>query len=110
MEYVKIANVNEFIGSHSKTVRLLGRAVGIIKKEDGTFFAIEASCKHQGADLLAEYNGGSIVTCPRHQWQYDLENGHCLTNDSPVLRRYGLKREGNNIMISLTPLEEEDNR
>ena len=71
MDYVKAAKVNEFAGKNHKTLKLLGRLVGIIKREDGSFFATEASCKHQGADLLGDYVDGCIACCPRHQWKYD---------------------------------------
>lgn len=104
MDYVKVADTSEFIDKSHKTVKLLGRLVGIIKREDGSFFAVEAACKHQGADLLSEYRGGNVVFCPRHQWEYDLESGQCLSHDSPPLRRYGLRVENSTILITLKPV------
>jgi len=108
MDYVKAAELNEFTGKNHKTLKLLGRLVGIIKREDGSFFATEASCKHQGADLLGDYVDGCIACCPRHQWKYDLESGACLTNDSPPLKKYGLKVEGETILVTLLPLPSDD--
>ena len=103
MDYVKVAVISDFNNSQSKTVKLIGRFVAVVKRAEGDFFAIEASCKHQGADLFSDYAGGNIVVCPRHKWRYDLTTGQCLTNDTPPLRRYGIKVEGENILISLTP-------
>ena len=104
MDYVKAAEKQEFVGKNHKTVKLLGRLVGIIKRADGSFFAVEAGCKHQGADLLGEYKGGTIACCPRHGWKYNLQTGKCLTNDSPPLKKYGLKCAGETILVTMLPL------
>lgn len=108
MDYVKAAEIDEFKNKNHKTVKLLGRLVGIIKRKDGSFFAVEASCKHQGADLLGEYKEGTVACCPRHKWKYDLETGECLTNDSPALKKYGLKLDGEKILVTLLPLPIDD--
>ena len=107
MDFVKAATVDELADKSHKVVKLIGRPVGIIKRDDGTFFGIEASCKHQGADLLADYRGGGIAVCPRHKWEYDLESGRCLNHDSLPLKKYQVRVEGNDILISLTPVPEE---
>jgi nitrite reductase/ring-hydroxylating ferredoxin subunit len=107
MDYVKVATQGEFANATHKVVRLVGRLVGLIKREDGSFFAVEASCKHQGADLLSDYRGGRVATCPRHQWQYDLETGQCLNHDSLPLRRYGVRLDGDDILVTLLPVEDD---
>ena len=108
MDYVKAADIHEFNDKNHKTIKLLGRLVGIIKRKDGSFLAVEAGCKHQGADLLADYKQGGIACCPRHKWKYDLESGECLTNDSPPLKKYGLKLDGEKILVTLLPLSVDD--
>jgi nitrite reductase/ring-hydroxylating ferredoxin subunit len=106
MQYVKIAKTTEFEDAWFKKVRLLARNVAIFKDTDGTFFATEISCKHQNWDLTTGKFEGHIVTCPRHGWVYNIRTGACLTHDSTRLRRYGLKIEGEDIYITLTPIEE----
>lgn len=108
MEFIKAATVDEFEEISHKVIKLIGRPVGIIKRNDGTFFGIEASCKHQGADLLADFRGGSVAVCPRHQWEYDLETGRCLNHDSLPLKKYEVKLEGNDVLVSILPIQEEE--
>jgi len=108
MDYVKVAKTTDFSDTRHKIVKLLGRLVGIIKRDDGSFFAVEASCKHQGADLLVGYSGGTVVSCHRHQWKYNLETGECLNRKSLPLRRYDLKIENNQILVSLVPISSEE--
>lgn len=49
-------------------------------------FAVDRFCPHQGGDLrLGWVEEGRCLTCPRHQWQFDLEDGgRALRNDGSV--------------------------
>ncbi|MDJ0622032.1 MAG: Rieske (2Fe-2S) protein [Desulfocapsaceae bacterium] len=105
-EYIAIARVSDFKNSSIRSYNLFGKKIGIIKRENGSFYAIEIACKHQGADLTAGAIVNNIATCHRHQWKYNLETGECLNHDSPPLRRYGLVIEGDSIKVSTCPLEE----
>jgi len=106
VDYIKIAKVKDFKKESIKSFSVMGKKIGIFKQQDSSFRAIEVSCKHQGADLTKGEIVGSIATCHRHQWKYDLVTGKCLTNPSPDLRKYGVKVEGEDILITLLPLEE----
>lgn len=106
MDYVRIGTTKDFDTRHVRSYTLLGRKVAVVKRKDGSYFAIEGACKHQGADLATGEIRGTVVVCPRHQWQYDLESGQCLNHDSPPLRGYGLEVRGDEIYVTLTPLED----
>lgn len=105
-EYITIAKIQDFLDISIRSYTIFGKKIGIIRRENGSFYAIEIACKHQGADLTAGTIVNNIATCHRHQWQYDLETGECLNHDSPPLRKYGLVIEGDNIKVSISPLEE----
>ncbi len=105
MQFVKVGKVTDYETIKIKSFSLLGKKVGVIKRSDGSFYAIEVGCKHQGADLTNGKMKNGIATCPRHGWQYDLESGECLNEDSPKLRRHDLKIEDGVIWISLHPKE-----
>ena len=105
-DYIAVAKTEDFRNISIRSYTLFGKKIGIIKREDGSFYAIEIACKHQGADLTAGSIVNNIATCHRHQWKYDLETGECLNHDSPPLRKYGLVIEGDCIKISVRPLEE----
>ena len=78
MEYVKLATVHDFKRTNIKSFKLLARPVGIIKQ-----------------------------TCPWHGWRYNLVTGECLWGSGVCLRRHGLKIEGDDIYVTLRPLEPE---
>ena len=102
-DYVKIAKISDFKDVSIRSYSLIGKKIGVIKRADGTFYAMDVACKHQGADLTKGSVINNIATCPRHKWQYDLETGECLNHDSPVLRRYPLKLKDDIIFVKLIP-------
>ena len=108
MDYIKAANVNEFKNNRIKSVSILGRKVGIIKGINSEFYAIEVGCKHQGADITRGHISGNVATCPRHGWKFDLVTGECLNQNASNLKKYGLKIEGDMIMITSKPLPEDE--
>ncbi|MBB6480258.1 Rieske (2Fe-2S) protein [Spirochaeta isovalerica] len=108
MDYIKAANINDFKNSRIKSVTILGKKIGIIKDLNSEFYAIEVGCKHQGADITRGHISGNVATCPRHGWQFDLLTGECLNQNASKLKKYGLKIEGDVIMISTKPLPEDE--
>ena len=105
-EYITVAKIIDFKNVSIRSYCFLGKKIGIIKRQDGSFQAIEIACKHQGADLTAGKIENYIATCHRHQWQYNLLTGECLNHDSPPLRRYPLIIEQGIIKIALVPLDD----
>lgn len=106
MHYVKIAKLADFDTKSFKKFTILARHVAIFRDPDGTFFATEISCKHQNWDLTTGKFIGDIVTCPRHGWVYNIRTGECLNQDSTRLRKYGVKVEGDDVLITREPIEE----
>ena len=43
----------------------------------GNFHAIENTCLHAGGPLHEGVLEGTTVTCPWHEWQYDVTDGSC---------------------------------
>lgn len=108
MDYIKAANVDEFKNKRIKSVTILGRKVGIIKGRNSEFYAIEVGCKHQGADITRGHISGDVATCSHHGWKFDLVTGECLNNNASKLKKYGLKIEGDVIMVTSKPLPEDE--
>ena len=43
----------------------------------GSYYAISDTCTHEGGPLSEGELEGSVVTCPWHGWQFDVETGKC---------------------------------
>jgi len=85
-------------------VSLLGKKVGIFRRGE-EIYALEMSCKHQGADLSKGLVERGIVTCPRHGWRYDLKTGECVEpQPAAPLRFHVVKIVGEEVWVSMRPL------
>jgi len=60
----------------SRCVMLGEVQVGLFRNQDG-LFAIDNICPHRGAPLHDGMVSDGQVTCPWHQWQFQLEDGVC---------------------------------
>lgn len=49
---------------------------------------IDNACPHAGGSLSGGEVIGSILTCPWHYWQFDLNTGRCTHSDLARVRRY----------------------
>jgi nitrite reductase (NADH) small subunit len=49
---------------------------GLFHTKDG-LFAIDNFCPHRGAPMDEGFVTDGVVTCPWHQWQFQLTDGVC---------------------------------
>jgi UDP-MurNAc hydroxylase len=58
----------------------------VIVEAGGLRYSIDRYCPHQGGDLSQGWaDDGKYWTCPRHRWQFALEEGgKCITGDGSI--------------------------
>jgi UDP-MurNAc hydroxylase len=49
-------------------------------------YEIQRYCPHSGQDLTEATVNGTVITCPRHLWSFDLETGECVSGGDLCLR------------------------
>jgi len=78
----------------SRCLELGGLQVGLFRNADG-FFAIDNICPHRGAPLHDGVVSDGIVTCPWHQWRFQLADGICRSMPNIRITTYTVEvREG----------------
>lgn len=97
---IRLGNVKDFAEKDIKTFALLGKKIGVFRYKEGDYRAIEMTCKHQAADLQKE-EGKFIVSCPRHDWKYDMLTGACLNHDSADLRKFAVHLNNDTLYLEL---------
>ncbi len=60
----------------SRCVEVNGVQLGIFHEPEGVF-ALDNLCPHRGAPLHEGFVTDGFVTCPWHQWQFQLDDGVC---------------------------------
>ena len=99
-KFVKAAKKGDVPAGAGMVVEVEGKEVALFNKE-GTFYAMDNTCKHQGGPLGEGYLEGSAVTCPWHGWEYDITTGACQTNPNVRQAQYAVKVEGEDILIEV---------
>ena len=69
---------------------------------DGTFYAVEDVCTHDGGPLDQGELEDCRIECPRHGAQFDVTTGAALTLPAVVpLPTYGVRVEGDDIFVEV---------
>jgi nitrite reductase/ring-hydroxylating ferredoxin subunit len=75
-----------------------GHGVAIFRI-DGQLYAIDDACTHEDGPLGEGETSGTIVTCPYHDWRFDLETGECLSHDSRGVSCFAIREKDGFIWV-----------
>ncbi|HAM41341.1 MAG TPA: non-heme iron oxygenase ferredoxin subunit [Candidatus Omnitrophica bacterium] len=96
----RVAKVSEIPAGTGKVIEAGGRTLAVFNV-DGTFYAIDNTCKHRGGPLGEGSLSGTTVTCPWHGWEYDVANGTCAFDPSVSVQAFPITVEGDEILVSV---------
>lgn len=87
-----------------------GRAqVAVFRPGPDTLYAVANQCPHEGYPLARGYVSGCVVTCPWHNYKFDLRDGRCVLGDEDV-RTFPLRVTGGAVELDLTEPDPEEVR
>jgi len=62
---------------------------------------IDNACPHAGGNLAGGSVENEIVTCPWHQWEFDLNTGVCTHSQAARVNRYPARIEDGLVIVEL---------
>jgi nitrite reductase/ring-hydroxylating ferredoxin subunit/alkylhydroperoxidase/carboxymuconolactone decarboxylase family protein YurZ len=74
-----------------------GRAV-FVYRDETAFRVYDSRCPHQTTNIPHLALDGLRLTCPKHQWAFDIRTGACVANGSEPLRQRDVKTEGGRLL------------
>jgi nitrite reductase/ring-hydroxylating ferredoxin subunit len=99
-EFVKVASLSELAPGSAKAVEVKGKAIALFNVE-GTIYATDNTCLHQGGPLGEGELTGGVVMCPWHQWEYDVRTGEVVGDRSAKVVTYPVQVEGSDIKVAV---------
>jgi nitrite reductase (NADH) small subunit len=96
----KIADTHDVEPGQGKGIEAGGKTLALFNC-DGTFYAIDNTCRHRGGPLGEGELEGTIVTCPWHGWRYDVSTGANAMNPSITVSCYPVTVEGGSVFVEL---------
>lgn len=67
----------------------------------GELFALDETCPHRGGPLHDGDIQAGVVSCPWHQWRFDLKSGCSPLNPLSRVRTYPVEVVGAEIWVEL---------
>ncbi|HET9030493.1 MAG TPA: Rieske (2Fe-2S) protein [Candidatus Aquilonibacter sp.] len=84
----------------------VGRFEVAVFNIDGSFYALENACPHQGGPIADGWIEEKTVTCPWHAWCFNLETGRMTLGDFASIPRFEVRVEGDGIFVATEPMAE----
>jgi 3-phenylpropionate/trans-cinnamate dioxygenase ferredoxin subunit len=97
----ELAKLSDLAPGTTLAVRV-GRDDIMLCNVDGTVYAIEDVCTHDGGQLDQGVLQGKCIECPRHGATFDVETGAALTLPAIVpVRTYRVRVDGDAILVDV---------
>jgi len=106
--FVSVAKTSELNNGTMKQVNVQGHEI-LIAQVGGKYYAAANRCLHMGGNLSQGKLEGTVVTCPLHGSQFDLQDGHVvrwlkssgIVKGDKQLATYKIKSDGNSILVEI---------
>jgi len=96
-DFWPVGKVEEFEEGKGRHVLANGKHVAVFRIA-GAVYATDAACPHQGGPLADGTLAGTVVTCPWHQWQFDVASGESKSGPSR-LATFETKIDGGQVFV-----------
>jgi len=98
--FVDIAALDDIPPQGARVVRTAQGCIAVFRTADDRVFALEDRCPHKGGPLSEGIVHGTSVTCPLHNWVFDLNSGVAEGADEGMVRTYPIRVEAGRVLIS----------
>jgi nitrite reductase/ring-hydroxylating ferredoxin subunit len=73
----------------------------VVARVAGAVYAVSGACPHLGCPLFTGRLSGGVLTCPCHDWRFDVRTGEFLDAPELRLRVYPVRSEEGRLFIGL---------
>ena len=75
--------------------------VGVaVFRVDGRLFALDNACTHEDGPLGEGVVRDGVVTCPYHDWRFDIRSGECLSHADRAVGCWAVEERGGAIYVT----------
>lgn len=99
-DFVKVASKDDLAPGQCMVAEANDKVIALYNV-DGTFYATDNTCLHQGGPLGEGALDGTTITCPWHAWQWDVTSGKSVFNPSMGVACYPVKVEGQSVLVEV---------
>jgi len=104
MSWIDIGHIEEVPLRGARILKTHLGCVAIFRTAEAEIFAASDRCPHKGGALSDGIVHGQSVTCPLHNWVFDLNTGQAQGADEGQIDTYPTRLEDGRILIDGTAL------
>jgi nitrite reductase (NADH) small subunit len=83
----------------ARLVKTARGCVAVFRTATDEVFALDDRCPHKGGPLSEGIVHGSSVTCPLHNWVFDMNTGAAQGLDEGQIATYSVKVEDGRVLL-----------
>ncbi len=99
MNWIDIGHLDDVPLCGARLVKSRAGCIAIFRTGEVEVFAASNTCPHKGGPLSEGIVHGTHVTCPLHNWVFDLNTGEAQGADDGRIAIYPVRIEGDRILI-----------
>ncbi len=99
-DWIDIGDINAIPRRGARCVSTPNGKIAIFRTMEDQVFAMDNRCPHKGGPLAEGIVHGASVTCPLHNWVFDLATGEAMGADEGRVRTYPVQVVDGRIRIA----------
>jgi nitrite reductase/ring-hydroxylating ferredoxin subunit len=99
-EFAPAIAVADLPSGKAAEVVVNGQAIALFNV-DGTFHALAGRCPHRGGPLGQGFLDGARVSCPWHNYTFDVTTGENVVSAGLKVERYEVKVEDGRVLVNV---------
>ncbi|MBO9447559.1 nitrite reductase small subunit NirD [Ruegeria sp. R14_0] len=99
MSWIDIGHIDEVPLRGARLVKTHIGCIAVFRTAEAEVFAATNSCPHKGGPLSEGIVHGQSVTCPLHNWVFDLNSGEAQGADDGRITTYPVRLEDGRILL-----------
>lgn len=103
MSWIDIGHINDIPLRGARKIKTALGCIALIRTGDVEVFAASDTCPHKGGPLSEGIVHGQSITCPLHNWVFDLNTGQAQGEDGQIAT-YPVRIDGARVLIDGTKL------
>ncbi len=100
MSWIDIGAVTDIPLRGARKVKTHLGCIAVFRTDEETVFATSNVCPHKGGPLNEGIVHGQKVTCPLHNWVFDLETGIAQGADEGRIETYPARVKDGRVLIN----------
>jgi nitrite reductase (NADH) small subunit len=99
-DWIEIGTIDAIPRRGARCVAVPGGRIAVFRTAEDGIYALENRCPHRGGPLAEGMVHGNAVTCPLHNWVFDLATGQAQGADEGAVRTFAVKLVERRIFIA----------